>query len=747
MARATRSAAQQEKDKPAEPAPAPKKAGTKKRKRVSNAADSEPAAKQARTDIKEEDFQEADEHLADTKDGELSSTGDMPILPSDAEKILDVLEVIDTQGLLDRVFPLSTRSLGVDATDSDAGSSTSTQSYSLRVLLKDSTQYPLRVLRSAVQHLLPIFSHQRSPPSETVDQQLRFCNLALSLLDQASIHISPIPLDAETLRPPSPDPETHSKEASDAAPAVKRRKYALVQHLPSGDWWTSLNSDLVGVIDEEQGLPDLPTANAELVAVLPTASTSTSAQTVTLGAYAVKKPPEYKPPGPRQLSCGRFLDYGPYASFAPSFDQEGAEVGRDTLGEVLWQLEVKRRRRERAKGKQRALPELSSAQVDPPQDADDIQILPSDNTAAEQQESTDVDVAAALDGLLSPEEMAAIKTGLGSLELENAVQELLDRNVRALRRLEELQLERLGQVGGGESIVEVGSEEWDVAHGTLNSLSLLASFRPRTSSSESAPLVPSASVLRKLHRTVPLEATQGWYGTLPDGNAAALHDDTTIKVKSGAVVPTAAPAAPAPAPAPAATPAPKPPTTAAPYNPYAYSNYSAQYARTYGTYTAGQASSYYPTYPTTTPGQPATHYPNSQYATGHHQYSGYSGWYNYQPPPPGAAGGTTGRATPQAGTAAPANTYASFFASAGQPQAQRAVANTVLSAAAGKTYHPGAWTPGQATGAYAPPTLPPHLRGTVGAASTPGTPQPATPGTTAPYGYYGNYQATPSTAR
>ncbi|OCH92720.1 hypothetical protein OBBRIDRAFT_418786 [Obba rivulosa] len=748
MARATRSAAQHEKDKPAESAPAAKKAGSKKRKRVSNAADSEPAAKQARTDIKEE-IAEADEHLTETKDGEVSSTGDMPILSSDAEEILDVLEVVDTQGLLDRVFPLSTKSLDVDLTGSEASSSTSTQTYSLRTLLKDSSQYSLRVLRSAVQHLFPIFSHQRSRPSETVEQQLQFCNLALSLLDQASTHISPVPLNAETLRPPSPDPEADSKEVSEAPPPVGRRKYALVQHLPSGDWWSSLNSELATVADEEKGLPELSTANAELVAILPSASTSTSTQTITLGAYAVKKPPGFKPPGPRQLSCGRFLDYGPYASFAPYFDQEGAEVGRDALGEVVWQLEQKRRR-ERAKGKQRALPTPSYVQTDAAQDDDVVEIQPPENAQAEQKEaSKQADVVSALDGLLLPEDVAAIKAGLSTLELENAVQELLDRNVRALRRLEELQLERLGQAEGGASIVEVGSEEWDVAQGILDSLSLLASFRPRASSSGSASLVPPASVLHKLQRTLPVEATQGWYGTLPDVRATALRDDTTVKVKSGVV---AAPAIPAVPVAPVVTTTPKPATTAAAYNPYTYNSYSTQYARGYGAYTPGQASTYYPSYPSTA-GQASAHYPSTQYGTtGHHQYSGYSGWYNYQPQSQPiattAASSTSGRATPQAGTAATpvANTYAGFFASASQPQAQRAVANTVLSAAAGKTYQSGTWAAGQPAG-YVPPTLPPHLRGTVGATSTPGTSQPVTPGGTTTYGYYGNYQATSSTAR
>lgn len=52
---------------------------------------------------------------------------------------------MDTQGLLDRVFPLPTEDgLGPDAA---AGPSTGTQSYSFRALLKAPSMYPIRVLR------------------------------------------------------------------------------------------------------------------------------------------------------------------------------------------------------------------------------------------------------------------------------------------------------------------------------------------------------------------------------------------------------------------------------------------------------------------------------------------------------------------------------------------------------------------------------------------------------------------------
>ena len=67
-----------------------------------------------------------------------------------------------------------------------------------------------------------------------------------------------------------------------------------------------------------------------------------------------------------------------------------------------------------------------------------------------------------MDSLLAPEQAASLREFMETLELEEAIQELLDRNRQALARLEVLQLQRLGGENGGTSQVEVGSEEWDV---------------------------------------------------------------------------------------------------------------------------------------------------------------------------------------------------------------------------------------------------------------------------------------------
>lgn len=244
-----------------------------------------------------------------------------------------------------------------------------------------------------------------------------------------------------------------------------------MQRLPSGTWWSSLGSDL---LTDSKEFKDLQTANAELVAVLPSPSSlahsdATSKSTITLtdtqapmtlGAYVPKKPPGHRSKllGPRHVSCGSFLDYGPYASFAPTFDQEGVEIGREALGEVLWRWEDRKKRW--ATEKARAAEE--AAQCSPMAGLEEEHNNVIDPSL---EESLDDDEEA-LEGLLSKEQIASLKSVLKSLELENAIQELLDRNTKALRRLEELQRQRLMKDGGFHP-VEEGSEEWDTGKGIL----------------------------------------------------------------------------------------------------------------------------------------------------------------------------------------------------------------------------------------------------------------------------------------
>ncbi|KAI0793340.1 hypothetical protein C8Q75DRAFT_556825 [Abortiporus biennis] len=741
MARATRSSTTQvdEKDNnTTDTPPQPRKGQAKKRKRTSIAdPNDQPLIKQPRTDdIKEESPEGEDKALVEDEqmEAEMPSSGEVPLRAEDASKILEILESIDSQGLLDRVFPLSTEQEN-SSTNAIAGPSSNSQSHSMRALLKDCDRYSLKVLRSAVQQLLPISTHPRSPSSPPAAEQLRFCSLALSLLDQASLHAAPVPPNSSGLLP-----EFKSEPSSALNDISSPQKYALVQRLPTGDYWTSLNS---GTPHDGKELRDLPTAHAELVSIFPTSSSyhSKLERPVTLGSYSLKKAshgvPFYQKEQQRRVACGRYLSYGPYASFAPVFDHDGAEVGRLTMGEVIFQQERKRRV-EQMKAR------LSGGSV--------IKAN-SEKSLKQKEKQREVDLDKSLEGLLSLEQVESLKSTLGSVELEHAVQELLGRNAKAMERLEELQLQRLGGDGGGSSTVKVSSEEWDL--GILDSLTVLASLRPRSGKTddEHPPLIPTASALRKLHRTLPLDDQGGWYGTLPPGRATAARDNTTIQIRKGVPALPSVPATPVTNISPV-TPAPKA-VAPATSNSTSYPNYSYQqqnypqtnatsqqtpYRGAYGSYTPSQTTSYYQ-YQSQS-GTTTTPYNTSQYPTTQQPYAyGNAAWYNYQPPAPQSGTSSSGRATPQTTATSMAQSYSSYYSTTqqqSQPQSQRAVANTVLTAATNKGYQPSAWSTAAAQ-SYNAPTLPAHLRPATG--GTPGT--PSTP-QTGFQPYYGGTYTTPT---
>ena len=314
-----------------------------------------------------------------------------------------------------------------------------------------------------------MFAHPRSRPSAPAAQQLKFCNLALSLLDQSSFRATESTLSLESVIPTKPEAGSigsdgatadSSKPVDDppASPDLPRkRKYALMQKLPSGEWWTSLDSDITSL--DGSDLLKLPTAHAELVAILPSMSTASGTSVPTLGSLS-RKLHTKKPtlPGPRHLSSGSFLDYGPNSSFAPSFEQDGVEVGQFALGEVMWSRLRRVELASKARALEKQLPSATNEDVPMTDDSSD------DVRSQERTGETDQDgkQQTALDPLLEPEQEAPIQDFMSTLDFEVAIQELLDRNKRALSRLQELQLQRLGGENGGASQVEVGSEEWDV---------------------------------------------------------------------------------------------------------------------------------------------------------------------------------------------------------------------------------------------------------------------------------------------
>ena len=275
--------------------------------------------------------------------------------PNKVARILNILEGEDREGLLDRNSP------------------------SLRELLSTSTT-PMSILKTAIAAL--------------EQQQSRFCDLAISLLDHNS---------------------------------AKHPNYALLQHLPSGHWWSSITST-----------SNIHTAKAELVAILPSPS-SLESSSPTLASCSSKSFQHKKfINSHRILSTGSFLNYGLFSSFAPSFDQDCELVGRRELGRVLYHQEQNFRNQ----------PQPSILQIQTPQDCPD---------SPSKFHSLDPDLD--LETLLPPDQVKSLKAALDSFELENSVQNLLERNQQALVRLEELQTQRL--TDHPTSNAEEGSEEWD----------------------------------------------------------------------------------------------------------------------------------------------------------------------------------------------------------------------------------------------------------------------------------------------
>lgn len=311
------------------------------------------------------------------------------------------LDRSDPLGLLDRVFPANA------------------QAASLRILLARPQEPP--VLYAAILNLRPRPSSRHIRPSDTADQQRAFCALALSLL-------------GPDISPPSPEP-----------------RYALLQHLPSGDYWSSLTSDRPS--SPSGALKNINTGLADLAAILPTPLSHPSA---TLAAYSPNNLPSTKPlPLHRSLQPASFLDYGPSTSFAPTFDHDGELVGPRDLRLLL------------SYKKSRFLSHPPDS-IAPPNDPLPLSPCP-----------LPFDIHSELDGLLSPHVIQNLNLVLDTVHLQNLIDELLTRTHRALVRLQALQVNRLLQHPPQISLDE-SSEEWQTGIPFLSfSLLPLVSMPPK----------------------------------------------------------------------------------------------------------------------------------------------------------------------------------------------------------------------------------------------------------------------------
>ena len=273
----------------------------------------------------------------------------------------------------------------------------------------------------------------------------------------------------------------HESKNTRSAADIRQRKYALVQRLPTGDWWTSANTDIPGT--DSKALTNSHTAHAELVSIIPS-NLEPDALIPTLGEfYAGKKAPvKTKTPGPRNVSCGSFLDYGPFTSFAPTFDSEGSEIGCSKLGEVFWRKHEKGRMRERVRS---ILNQAPTQEIEADMDVDEV--VPIDGARASTTQPVpesratpqvegespaqpipidpallEIDEAKKAIGALSPpeEELRSVETLLDNLGREKAINGLLEQNAKALLRLEALQVQRLIDEKDRSNIVSNESEEW-----------------------------------------------------------------------------------------------------------------------------------------------------------------------------------------------------------------------------------------------------------------------------------------------
>ncbi|KAG9097964.1 hypothetical protein FRC06_006953 [Ceratobasidium sp. 370] len=445
---------------------------------------------------------------------------DVPPSLVDAHKLLAVLEMFDTHNLLARHVPPA--------------------ELSLRAMLKTPV-HSLRTLRAALAALAPTQSQSRAVPSLELTAQRSFCELALGLLDEIG-QKQLVSKDRTSIYQVSA--EHKSKHRAEQGQPVR---FALQQTIHGVNYYTSVGDDAL----TPQKAASLTTGQASLTAIIPSLPIPVSAMP-TLSAYTHKIHVSPQP-APHTVPTMLELAYGPRASFAPTYDSGGSAVTRATMdglvarrlarvGRVLGPPPLLPVLGVEGTGKDAEMvdrdggarsseqngspvhPDLAPVPIDPSLTSTS-QSAPSPSTGPKSslELDSDLDLTRALD----------------ELALEDSVRSLLQSNARAMARLVDLQNERLQRWDGRDmSILDPGEgEEKELASCIEETLGMLTVLRPRTvlaslSSNTPAPtsLIPPASVLRALHRTLPTEPTPGYRGTLDPKKEMALKDNTTIKV-------------------------------------------------------------------------------------------------------------------------------------------------------------------------------------------------------------------------
>ncbi|KAG9014029.1 hypothetical protein FRB94_000226 [Tulasnella sp. JGI-2019a] len=480
------------------------------------------AKRQKVAQVKDKETTKAADDTESSKPRHLDA-GDAILSSTDAKHLLAILESLDGADLLEQQFSLPSSS-------KDANLSVCLRS----MLAETTTTYSLRDLSNAIHAATPktLSLSRATSHSQQATYEQNFVDTALGLLDQiASQHSGAIDPTRTNL-----DPDVGESTKSLAEDRRSTKKYALYQQLPSGSFFTSAASMT------PQEAASLPKGQASLVLIQPTV-TLDSSLLPKLGSYSrTLKPTPIFPnrlPTSRRVAMGSFLDYGSYASFAPVFDSEAGELGDQDLADYLYSKQVRKAKR---------IPRATVSAM-----KDDGDIVMELNHQEKENKANAAAVASSssssfvIDPALEMED--ELRAAMEQVQLETGIDDLLASNASAIQRLVQLQNERY-KVGAKAPEVEVGGEEWKLAHTILSSLTTLTSLRPRVAGSSSAPLVPPPAMLRALHRSIPTDPVPGWKGTLARDRDVAYRDNSTITPGATPYVNPTPVVAPAPVPPP-----------------------------------------------------------------------------------------------------------------------------------------------------------------------------------------------------
>lgn len=334
------------------------------------------------------------------------------------------------------------------------------------------------------------------------------------------------------------------------------RRYALHMRLPNGDYFTKAAS-----LDQAEAA-QLDTGLAELIAVEPPARSS-DASPPTLGSRRYRDTSlrtaevTFEELRERRLAPVRptnALYYGPYASFAPTYDSSDASIS-DAASAMVRRTKLD----PRARAVRNAWTKPGSARIIPSEEIPPPPPAPGG--------SVEIELPADLDDSIEPE---VFRAALEEAERNERIERRLKWNAELLGRLQQLQWDRVRR-GHARARSQEGSkeppatrfsnrtkdipedrpseEEQELAQTLLKSLGDLVALRPRVNGdTRSASLIPSDEQLRALSHSAAIDPAlsspsagdknaAGYWGTL-DPSLFNPEAAQRLAGKVAAIVPT-----------------------------------------------------------------------------------------------------------------------------------------------------------------------------------------------------------------